>query len=165
MARRLKPAPRRRELLPHAVVNWLDDPEAFDIYDWEVFQYVYSLTTKGKLIDRFYEFNNTGDGMSGWIKLCLNPKPITPPRVNRWLVIHFGDFYSYVEQNPHTGAGPHSVRLYYRSRSNRIYWLASCQIERAFFFREEEIVQHLFRILHRREFFQTDKEKEKVIAI
>lgn len=139
------------------------EEEEDDFFSLHLFDKVRVQTTRGKLLERFYEWNNTLDGMKPWIKMILDPPEYTPPQIHNWWIVHFKAYHTQIEINPHSPNRAHRCRLFYQQEAGSTLWLASAQVGPVYFYSQPSVAVEYMMILANRQFHMTEKESTKVV--
>ena len=140
--------------------EWQED----EFFSYHTFERVQTLTTRGKLVERFYRKNHCEDDCNAWIACKLDPIEYQGGR-HVWWFVHFDDFYVTVELSHYGPHRTHRARLFYRQEAGSVLWLASAQLGPLYFFSKEKITMAYFEVLAKRLFFISEKESNKVVAM
>ena len=139
-----------------------------DYFSLETFDKVQSLVTRGRLLQRFYEWNNWEDDMKPWISMKLDPPGVVSTgimAVHQWWIVHFQDYYAIIECSLKSPQAVHRVKLQYRQRDGSVLWLASAQMGPLYFYSYEKIYLEYFDILLNHKFFMHPRDYMRVEAL
>ena len=155
--------PKRRSFQARRIHEVPFHEQEDEWFSLQTFDLNVELTTIVKLLDRFYEWNNTEDGMKPWIVQRLDPQEGAIRHI--WYFAHYKDFHAICE---HSFLGPHKVhriRLFYRQGSGRVLWLASAQLGPLFFYSEKRGAEAYTEVLDHRLWYCAESERNKIVPM
>lgn len=114
----------------------------------------------GDLLGKFYRIN---EGQNPLVFTLMDDKAQAIPE-KVWYAVMRGNFYIEIIINTRSTPGPHQTKLWFKSFTTKeTFWIASLQLE-AFYYNETEMQEALIKAIEAREFFMTEKEREKAIV-
>ena len=141
--------------------------DAEEWFSYTTFNVATNLTTRGKLLARFYEWADTTGGMKPWLAMVLNPHAAkgVPVLRQQWYWMHRQDFYAVCEQSYYGASSVHRVRLFYKQASGGVLWLASSQLGPVRFFAQEAVALAYYETLEQKKWHMAAHELDKVVAM
>lgn len=124
-------------------------------------------TSAGDLLGRFEEDINSDDPITAKpLGSVLNPERSGiryHPFEDLWVFFYRRGFRIHIIKHTRWATGPHACRLHYKSwQTNKIYWIATLQIE-AMFYSEDAIQMNLTLALLDHQLYISDRSRKDII--